>query len=212
MTINQRILGMAFLLGLMLLGSGCATIAAKFKNDGKVETLIRTVPANRVFTFENLPHDSPDTVTFGHQFDPRFIRAGRDYKTEVELASRPSPWLIGDGVLLIVPVPIIGGVIAFGVDWMTGAWREYPPVMELPVPADTPIIAWMKPEDAAPTTVKKKEPVAVPEKTPSPEGTPVEGKREVKTPEPEAPSAKTPAEPTPSQKTSEEPRIIQLVY
>ena len=50
----------------------------------------------------------------------------------VELQFDPDRWLIGDAVLLLFG--ILPGLIAFGVDFGTGAWRDLYPVQRVNVP------------------------------------------------------------------------------
>jgi hypothetical protein len=57
--------------------------------------------------------------------EPMFVLTGEGPPLQVPLNYDPDAWLIGDAVLLFVPPGLIFGLIGFGVDVLTGAWRDF---------------------------------------------------------------------------------------
>ena len=114
-----QLVARCFLLVLLPLLTGCATM---FR--GTTETIrVQTTPAGQRVSYEQVEVGDDETVTVRKRFTPpRFSIGGEGERREVGLRITPDPWLLGDTALLI-PF-IIPGVIAFGVDFGTGAWRD----------------------------------------------------------------------------------------
>lgn len=98
---------------------GCAAIF-----DGTSDrVVIETIPAGRSFTYKGVSYNSGDSVTIHKEFKEPYILYGKNKNLKAEIPSDVNAWLIGDCALLLFF--FIPGLIALGVDFGTGAWREY---------------------------------------------------------------------------------------
>ena len=114
-----QLIARLLLLAMIPLATGCATM---FR--GTTETVrVHTMPAGASIYHEQTRVADNETVTVRKRFTPpRFVSGQPGQRRETSLSFTPDPWLIGDAALLI-PF-IIPGVIAFGIDVGTGAWRD----------------------------------------------------------------------------------------
>ena len=108
---------------------GCATMFA-----GAAQTVrISTHPAGGSVFYQGVKLRDGDTLSVNKQFEtPSFYLDADHPFTKVDMTYDPSAWLIADGALLFVFV--LPGLVALGVDFGTGAWRQLHPVQLVIVP------------------------------------------------------------------------------
>lgn len=103
----------------LVFSTSCATIFS-----GTSQTVhINTIPEGHTVYFDNVAVEDGQVVNVRKRMKTPEVNIGtpeRPYFVEMDYS--PDPWLIGDGLLIIVGV--IPGLIAFGVDFGTGAWRK----------------------------------------------------------------------------------------
>src|SRR5262249_14182030 len=94
---------------------------------------VSTYPGSGQVFYQGMKLRDGDTVSVGKRFETPcfYLDADRPY-ARVDMSYDPSAWLIGDGALLFVFV--IPGLVAFGVDFGTGAWRQLHDVQIVVVP------------------------------------------------------------------------------
>ncbi len=125
----MRFLAVALLLALAPHFTGCAAILRGTSQ----QTRINTRPEGGSFEYEYLRFRDGDVVTIRKKFKPAMVNVGTERRPiDQELQYYPDAWLIGDCVLLLVFV--IPGLIALGVDFGTGAWRNYDQTQFVRVP------------------------------------------------------------------------------
>ncbi len=113
----------------LLMSSGCATM---FRGTSQNVQVV-TDPAGRDVQFRGQQVGHGDLVFVNKDYKTPTFDIGNDYSTvPVQLSYDPDPWLLGDAALLIPFV--VPGVIAFGVDFATGAWRKLHPQQIVHVP------------------------------------------------------------------------------
>ncbi len=122
-TLARRSLGrgVAVLLAcsVALMQTGCAAL---FGDKTQVVT-VRTVPEGRTVYYHGIAVNDGDTITVRKKFkEPEVNIGSKDRPHFVELDYEPDLWLIGDGVLLLFFV--VPGLVALGVDFGTGSWRD----------------------------------------------------------------------------------------
>lgn len=112
----------AFLLAILcgpLAFSGCASIF-----DGTHQSVrVRTRPAGHVVYYLGEPVGDGEKIRVDKKFEASEFRIGSASSAEtVRLDYSPAPWLLGDAGLLLFGV--VPGLVAFGIDAATGAWRD----------------------------------------------------------------------------------------
>lgn len=97
---------------------GCATL---FEGESQTVVIV-THPEGRTVFYEGMRIGDGGGVKVNKRYDaPQLIApAGRSRGT-LDMTYSPSPWLLGDAVLLLPG--LVPGLIAFGIDFYTGAWR-----------------------------------------------------------------------------------------
>jgi len=99
--------------------TGCAAI---FSGQSQTVT-IRTVPEGRTVYYQGMAVNDGDVLTVRKRFKAPEVNIGDSNRPQfVELDYGPDLWLIGDCALLIFF--LIPGLVALGVDFGTGAWRD----------------------------------------------------------------------------------------
>jgi hypothetical protein len=103
---------------LLLQTTGCALMF----EDNLHTVRVVTQPNGRTVYFNGTAYNDGQTVVIDHDLEtPRFNVGTPGSPRFQEIDYSVSPWLIGDGVLLVFFV--IPGLVAFGVDMLSGAWR-----------------------------------------------------------------------------------------
>jgi len=115
--------------------SFCGGCAAIFQGTSQT-VAIKTIPEQKTFQYNGVVQKADSSITILKHFDAPSIYAGEKYETKIDVPSSVSLWLIGDGVLCLFF--IIPGLIGFGVDFGTGAFRIYDMPTVITVPATTP--------------------------------------------------------------------------
>ena len=103
----------------LIFTSGCASM---FR--GTQETvMIRTVPGGEQVVINGATRQDGDFITIHKQLEAPYVYMEEDGRTIlIPMTYDLDPWLIGDAGLLIFYV--IPGLIALGVDFATGGWRN----------------------------------------------------------------------------------------
>lgn len=115
----SRVLSVLLVLGLVAGQSGCATI---FRGTQQTVTLV-TSPSGRRVVYQGVEVADGQLLTVQKHFEaPRVNVGARGSPVFVELQYDPDPLLIADAALLLVF--IIPGVVALGIDFATGGWRN----------------------------------------------------------------------------------------
>ena len=118
------------LVNLLCLSSGCAIV---FRGASQVVT-IRTNPPGQTVRINGEEVSDGQAITVYKQFEAPMIDVGGPNRPiPVPLSYDPDPLLIGDAVLLIAFV--IPGLVALGVDFGTGCWRDLHEQQVIYVPA-----------------------------------------------------------------------------
>jgi len=105
--------------GVLNLSVGCAAI---FRGTSQTVRVI-TTPEGKSVYYQGMKINDGDMITVQKHFDhPQFNVGQPDRPIMASMNYDPDPWLIGDCVLLFFF--IIPGVVALGVDFGTGAWRN----------------------------------------------------------------------------------------
>ncbi|MFH1998186.1 MAG: hypothetical protein ABIK28_00830 [Planctomycetota bacterium] len=115
-------LGIAVLLSLSLIFSapGCATII----RGNQQNVTIVTKPAGQVVEYQGMRLKDGDTFTLQKHYDPaRFAVDSNGRQIMVDVQYEADPLVIADAALLLFF--IVPGLVALGVDFGTGAWRNY---------------------------------------------------------------------------------------
>jgi len=109
---------------------GCATLFS-----GREQTVtVRTRPAGGSVLYQGQRIEDGRAVTLRkEQKTPRFDVGAPDRPHYVDVTYQADLWLIGDAALLLLGV--IPGLIAFGVDAATGAWRNIDAEQEIALPS-----------------------------------------------------------------------------
>lgn len=120
-------------LTLLLVPCGCAHMM-----EGTSQTItVTTSPEGKSFKFEGVRYNSPATININKKAEAAAIMVGDNHYMKIELPHEPhTKPLIWDGVLCLFF--FFPGAIAFGVDFHTGAWRNYLANPVIAVPSDTP--------------------------------------------------------------------------
>ncbi len=100
---------------------GCAAMFS-----GRTQrVLVVTHPEGGIVQYKGATVSDGEVVVVTKKFEePKFVLTGEGPPLQVPFTYDPDPWLIGDAVLLFVPPGLIFGLIGFGVDVLTGAWRD----------------------------------------------------------------------------------------
>ena len=124
-----KLIAIILILAMFSFTSGCCTMFGE-----KSQTIIvKTVPEGKIVRYQGVKIKDGGTVHIKKEFKaPQFYVGGEGGFYFVDLDYAPDLWLIGDGVLILFFV--VPGLIGFGVDFLTGAWREFdnPQVIYLP--------------------------------------------------------------------------------
>jgi len=115
----QYCLNLFLILSLVLSTSSCAAIIR-----GTTQTChVVTDPPGQTVVYNGREVNDGETITVQKHFDPALIHAGDDNRhVFVELKYDPDPLLFCDAALL--PLGVVPGLVALGVDLGTGAWRD----------------------------------------------------------------------------------------
>jgi hypothetical protein len=106
-------------LAMLIQTTGCGTIF----NGRSQAVRIMTTPRDRTVSYERVKLKDGDVISVRKQFATPQFNVGTDRRPVlVDMQYNPDPWLIGDAALLLVF--IVPGVVALGVDFGTGAWRD----------------------------------------------------------------------------------------
>lgn len=119
------------ILCLILCASGCATIVR-----GKQQTVtIVTKPAGQTVEFQGMTLKDGDTFTLQKHMDPAQFLVDKDGSHMlVDAQYEMDPLVIADAALLIFF--IVPGLVALGIDFGTGSWRDYTTPQVIYVPVD----------------------------------------------------------------------------
>lgn len=149
--IAMRGLTVALLLGVALGGSGCA---AMFRGTSQTVTVVTDPPGGTVY-YRGARVDDGERIAIRHQFrTPEFGLDGSRIPLTTSMSYDPDVWLVGDvGWFLLGGIP---GVIAFGVDFGSGAWRRLDDRQLVRIPATT--AAARPPEEKPTETIELGEP------------------------------------------------------
>ncbi len=99
--------------------SGCAAI---FRGNHQRVTVVTTPPGGTVM-YQGQTIDDGESVIVRKRFDaPQFMVGEEGELMPVKMTYDPDLWLIGDAAFLLLG--IIPGLIAGGIDFATGAWRN----------------------------------------------------------------------------------------
>lgn len=105
--------------GVLNLSTGCAAV---FSGTNQNVRVITTPPGKTVY-FNGMRVKDGEMLTVQKHFrEPEFNIGAPERPVMYPMHYDPDPWLIGDGVLLFFF--LIPGLIALGVDFGTGAWRN----------------------------------------------------------------------------------------
>ncbi len=105
--------------GVLNLTAGCCTI---FNGTSQTVRVI-THPEGKTVEYKGMNINDGDVFTVQKEFQTPEFNVGADGRpVMVSMDYGPDPWLIGDAALLLFF--IIPGLVALGVDFGTGAWRN----------------------------------------------------------------------------------------
>ena len=126
-----KLIAIILILAMFSFTSGCCTMFSE-----KSQTItVKTVPEGKIVRYQGVKIKDGGTVYIKKEFKaPQFYIGGEGGFYFVDLDYNPNLWLIGDcGLLLLGLIP---GLIGFGIDFGTGAWRDFdnPQVIYLPEP------------------------------------------------------------------------------
>jgi hypothetical protein len=109
--------------------SGCAAMF-----EGQPDLVrVSTSPPGGVVLYEGVKVRDGETISVSKRFETPCFYLDADHPyARIDMTYQPSAWLIGDGLLLFVF--IIPGVVAFAVDFGTGAWRRLHDVQIVVIP------------------------------------------------------------------------------
>ncbi|MFO0981039.1 MAG: hypothetical protein U1E76_04690 [Planctomycetota bacterium] len=108
---------------------GCATI---FRGTSQ-PVRVATHPTGGSVLYQGMPCRDGQLVSVNKRFEtPQFLIPGDHPPFPVDMAYDPDPWLIGDAALCLLFV--IPGLVAFGVDFATGSWRNLHDLQTVAVP------------------------------------------------------------------------------
>ncbi len=161
-----RVVGLLILCAQFFIATGCAAIVKGLSEQVKVSTS----PSGREVFYKGQNVRDGQYVSIDKQMNAPVIDVGNG--ATASLRYNPDLWLIGDAVLCI-PF-FFPGLIAFAVDFGTGAWRDYEDLQVIAVPdAPGPAPAPAQPKEATqtPEPVKPTPPKPTPPKkksTPQP--------------------------------------------
>lgn len=146
---RPRAILLAILCGPLAFTSGCASIF-----DGTHQSVrVRTRPGGHVVYYLGEPVSDGEKVRIGKKFEASEFRIGSATSAEtVRLDYSPAPWLLGDAGLLLFGV--VPGLVAFGIDAATGAWRNLDDEQVVYVPEALVTRAASPPSDAESTVAK----------------------------------------------------------
>ncbi len=134
-TIDKSVHGLCWTLAWLAQGillSGCATI---LRGTHQTVTLV-TNPAGETVLFQGRTVKDGESFNVDkHVEEPTVYLNDSGRPIEVQLKYDPDVLLVADGALLFVFV--IPGLVALGVDFATGAWRDLHSQQLVYVPTDT---------------------------------------------------------------------------
>jgi len=126
-----KLIAIILILTMFIFTTGCCTMFG----DGSQTVTVKTVPQGKMVQYKGVKiHDSGTVYIKKESKLPQFYIGGKEGYYFVDLDYDPNLWLIGDGALLLLG--IIPGLIGFGVDFLTGSWRDFdnPQVIYFPEP------------------------------------------------------------------------------
>lgn len=115
----SRLLVSCLVTSLTFHAAGCATIVR-----GTTQTVhVATTPPGRTVMYQGVEVADGDLITVRMQFEPpRFNVGDMERPVLVDMTFDPDPLLIADAAFLLLFV--VPGLVALGVDFSTGAWRN----------------------------------------------------------------------------------------
>lgn len=129
-SLRVRVIACVAIIGLLAPTlSGCAAI---FRGGSQRVTVV-TNPPGRTVMYEGQTVSDGDSVIVRKSFDtPRFDVGKPGRPSMVNMTYNPDLWLIGDAAFFLLG--IIPGLIAGGIDFATGAWRNLDPRQFVTIP------------------------------------------------------------------------------
>lgn len=102
-----------------VLSSGCAAI---FRGTSETVTVVTQPAGESVFYAARRVSDGEAIVVRKRFDEPRLYVGDPHAPYPIPMTFQPDPWLIGDAAWLLLGV--VPGLVALGVDFGTGAWRD----------------------------------------------------------------------------------------
>ena len=112
---GHRIVSLVLAALLSLWTSGCATMSGGLSQ----MVVVRSHPSGGTVQYRGRDVFDGQSIVVDKLFETPQFHVGT---VSVPMQYEPNPWLVADGVLLFFF--IVPGVVAFGVDFGTGAWRN----------------------------------------------------------------------------------------
>ena len=120
MLLFQKFLAFILVLSIISFTSGCCTMFG----DKSQNVTVKTVPAGKFVRYQgNIVRDGNIMYVKKGFKAPQFHLEYKEGFQFIDLEYNPDVWLIGDGLLLLLGV--VPGLIGFGVDIVTGDWRDF---------------------------------------------------------------------------------------
>ena len=127
--IFRRSVALGLVVCLVCVFTGCA---AMFDGNSQRVTVVTTPPGRSVF-YRGLKVSDGEVIRVRKRFGTPQFNVGESKRPLMEdMEYFPHAWLIGDAALLLLG--IIPGLIAGGIDFGTGAWRNLDDVQHVIVP------------------------------------------------------------------------------
>ncbi|MEW6744552.1 MAG: hypothetical protein AB1486_17495 [Planctomycetota bacterium] len=102
----------------LVVSGGCATV---FRGTSQ-NVCVSTYPAGGKVLFNGISLGDGQTVTVTKRFETPSVTLDEARPLKHDLTFDADPWLIGDAALLVLG--IVPGLVALGIDFGTGAWRN----------------------------------------------------------------------------------------
>ena len=112
---SHRFIALALSALLLFSTSGCATMFGGMSQ----MVVVRSQPAGGTVKYRGRNVSDGQSVVVDKDFQTPEFHVDA---VPIPMQYEPNPWLVADGVLLFFF--IVPGVVAFGVDFGTGAWRN----------------------------------------------------------------------------------------
>ncbi len=125
----KRLIFIALLSVLVPYFTGCAAIV----NGSSQQVRIHTRPEGKTFYYDRVKYNDRDHITVHKEYMVSKVNVGTEQRPlDVQLQYNPDAWLIGDCAFLLIG--LIPGVVALGIDFGTGTWRDYEEIQHITVP------------------------------------------------------------------------------